>query len=136
MKNALLAICLAGAAIAAPVQAQQAPHESVVSIYRAAPGHQLPLLQWFAQQDEIAAAAGTPKSQLYVHRDGASWDFVLIQPANTPEQEKAFEAAAKRMGRTQGPKMGLELRQHIAEHSDTFAFGPMSPADWLKRVAE
>jgi hypothetical protein len=34
-----------------------------------------------------------------VHQDGANWDFLLIQPLhNTPEQNKAWSAAATRLG--------------------------------------
>lgn len=136
MKKAFLTLSIAGLALAAPLHAQQAMPESIVSIYRAAPGHQEALLKWFAQQDEAAKAAGRPVSQLYVHQDGASWDFIWISPRNTPEQDRAVEAASQRMGMRAGPRMGLELRQHIAEHSDTFAAGPMTAADWLKQLGE
>jgi len=136
MRNALLPIALALAAVASPLGAQSTAPESIVSIYRAAPGHQHELLKWFAQQDAIAKSVGVAASQLYVHQNGASWDFIWIQPKTTPAQDKALDDAAKRMGVLAGPKMGLQLRQHIAEHSDTFAAGPMTAADWLKQVGE
>jgi hypothetical protein len=74
--------------------AQDGP-TAVVSIYHAAPGQQVPLLKWLARQDQIAAAAGTPAAQLYVHQDGADWDYVLIQPQTTEAQDAAYNAAAR-----------------------------------------
>ncbi len=132
-KTARATLALILAACAAPLAAQSAP-ESIVSIYRAAPGHQLQLLQWLAKQDEAGRAAGIAPAQLYVHQDGASWDFVLVQPAGTPEQDRALDAATRRMGGAVGPKAGLEFRQHIAEHSDTVAIGPTTAAAWLKAM--
>lgn len=136
MRKALLFTTLAAAAIAAPLPAQQQTRESVVSIYRAAPGHQTELLKWFAQQDAVAQAAGLPTAQLYIHRDGASWDFVVIQPNISDAEEKKMVEAAQRLGVVTGPRIGLQLRQHIAEHSDTFAAGPTTAAEWLKVVGE
>lgn len=137
MIRIVLAAALAGAALASPLAAQTAaPTRSIVSIYRAAPGHQIALLKWLAQQDEVAKAAGVATSQLYVHQDGASWDFVWIQPDTTKAQDDAMEAAARKMNITTGPMAGIELRQHIAEHSDTFAAGPISAAEWLKRLGQ
>lgn len=136
MRSTIFGLLLAAAAIAAPAAAQQGTSESVVSIYRAAPGHQEALLGWFARQEEISRAAGLPPSQLYVHQDGASWDFVVISPQTTREQDAAVAAAARRMRAPAGPRVGLELRQHIAEHSDTIAIGPTTAADWLRRIRE
>ena len=136
MKSAFAALLLAGATVASPALAQTTPPHSVVSIYRAAPGHQLAMLKWFAQRDEAAKAANVAPSVLYVHQDGASWDFVWISPDLTEAQDKAVEAASKRMGLTMGPKSGLELREHIAEHTDTMSVGPTSAAAWLKVIGE
>jgi len=120
---------------AAPVSVQaQAGSERIVSMYRAAPGHQLALLKWMAQQDEAAKAAGVGPSQLYVHQEGASWDFFLVQPMTTPAQDKAVDAELTRMGAAAGPKASLELRQHIAEHTDTISAGPTTAAEWLKHI--
>lgn len=136
MRRTVFGLLLAAAAIAVPAAAQQGTRESVVSIYRSAPGHQEALLRWFARQDEISRAAGLPPSQLYVHQDGASWDFIVISPQTTREQDTAADAAARRMRAPVGPRAGLELRQHIAEHSDTIAVGPTTAADWLRRIGE
>ncbi|HET9354384.1 MAG TPA: hypothetical protein VFO32_10345, partial [Sphingomicrobium sp.] len=56
-----------------PALAQAEPG-ATVTLYRAAPGHQVMLLQWLANQDRAAAAAGVPASQLYVHQNGDAWD--------------------------------------------------------------
>lgn len=124
----LLAACSTSALAQAP-----AP-ESIVSIYRAAPGHQTKLLQWLARQDEAGRAAGLAPGQIFVHQSGASWDYIVITPVTTPEQDRAQEAAARRMGLATGARAGLEIREHIAEHSDTRATGPMTVAEWLRRL--
>lgn len=121
--------------VAAPAEAQEAPG-AIVSIYRAAPGQQVALLKWFARQDEAAKAAGVPSSQLYVHQDGASWDYVMIAPVTTPQQDAAIDAAAAKLGATGGPMAGIEMRKFISEHSDTFATGPTTAAAWLKRLGQ
>ena len=127
---------LFGAALSTTALAQSEPPRSDVQIYRAAPGHQVALLKFLAQQEAAAAAAGLPPSQLYVHQLGANWDYILISPHTTDAQDKAVDAASVKLGVPTGPKMGLEFRQHIAEHSDTIAAGPVTIADWLKRVGE
>ena len=121
----------------APLAAQPATDsQRIVSIYRAAPGHQMQLLQWLARQDAAGRAAGIGPSQLYVHQDGASWDFIVISPVTTPEQDRATDAELRRLGAVSGPNLGIELRQHLAEHTDTIAAGPTTAADWLKRLEQ
>lgn len=121
--------------VAAPASAQEGPR-AMVSIYRAAPGQQVALLKWLARQDEISKAAGIGGAQLYVHQDGASWDYVSIAPATTPQQDAAFDAAAAKMGAQGGPMVGIELRKYIAEHSDTMSAGPTTAATWLKALGQ
>ena len=118
-------------------QAQPAkPPTAIVSLYHAAPGHQVELLKWFAQQDRIAQAAGLPAMQLYVHTDGDSWDYMGINPVNTDAQDEAFEAAAKKLGLPNGPGVGLELRKHISSHTDTYTMGPTTAAQYLASVGQ
>jgi hypothetical protein len=38
------------------------------------------------------------------------------------------------MGLPTGPKVGLELRKHIASHTDTFVVGPLTAAQQLERL--
>lgn len=124
-------------AFASPATAQTAePPGATVTLYRAAPGHQVMLLQWLANQERAAAAAGVPMSQLYVHQNGDAWDYLLIAPDLTDAQDDAVEAAAKRLGIPTGPGVGIDLRKHLTWHTDTLAMGPMSVADYLKRIGQ
>ncbi|AKM09482.1 hypothetical protein [Croceicoccus naphthovorans] len=140
-----LRLLTAAAAMAlAPITAQA--HEDpdavpkttdvLVEIYRIAPGKHREFLETIAKYDEVNARAGLPPRQLYVHRDGASWDFMLIQPAKTPEGKgPALDAAWEEMGLPSGPDFFFSFRSMIAEHSDTFATGPISAADYLAKAA-
>jgi hypothetical protein len=112
-------------------QAPAAEPRAIVSLYHAAPGHQVELLKWFAQQDRVAQAAGIAPMQLYVHTDGDSWDYMGINPPTNAAQDAALDAAAKKMGLPGGPGVALELRKHIASHTDTFTIGPISAAQAL-----
>ncbi len=142
MRKLVCAVLLASSAFAVPADAQRRPQprpqqsEAIISIYRAAPGQQQQLLAWLARQDEINRAAGVSPAQLFVHQNGASWDFLIIAPQTTQQQDDAVEAAGRRMGAAVGPRAGLELRQHIAEHTDTIVAGPTTAADWLRRIRE
>ncbi|MEO8548312.1 MAG: hypothetical protein ABI422_08105 [Sphingomicrobium sp.] len=114
--------------------AQAATPRAIVSLYHAVPGHQEALMHWLADQDRVAASVGIPPTQVYVHTDGDSWDFVAIQPVTTDAQDAAFNAAAKKMGIVSGPRAGLEFRKHIQSHTDTFANGPMTAAQYLSSL--
>lgn len=121
-------------AFAAPVSAQEAP-SSIVAIYHVAPGQHVGFLKWLAHQDEMAAAAGIAKSQLHVHMDGDSWDYVVISPVTTEAQDDAVEAVARKMG--MNPRRGgLELRKHLTSHTDTFTRGPTTAGDYLAFIGE
>ncbi|HEU0310117.1 MAG TPA: hypothetical protein VFR36_02690 [Sphingomicrobium sp.] len=137
MKHRMILAVAAACALAWPVavSAQSTPG-ATVTLYRAAPGHQVMLLQWLAQQERVAAAAGVPASQLYVHQNGDSWDYLLIAPDTTEAQDDALEAAAKRLGVPTGPGVGIELRKHVAWHTDTLVSGTTSIADYLKRIGQ
>jgi hypothetical protein len=131
------AICATLLAFAAPVFAQTAaPRPPVpkvlVEIYRIAPGQHAAFLEAVAKYDEANRLAGLPPRQLYVHSDGADWDFMLIQPAETPkDKQAALDAAWDKLGLPSGADFFLEFRTYIAEHSDTFAKGPTTAADFL-----
>ncbi|WP_420242183.1 hypothetical protein [Roseiterribacter gracilis] len=134
----LLATAALSLAFAAPVQAQSKlpePPQKLIEIYRIAPGQHEAFLQMIAMYDEANRIAGLPPRELFVHQDGASWDFLLIQPAETPADKKEALAAAlkKVMG---GKKHFFEFRKFIAEHTDTFVSGPQSAADYLARMKE
>src|SRR3954465_9195012 len=83
------------------------PPKARVALYRAAPGQQVALLRWLASQDRAAQAAGVPTGQIYAHTAGDSWDYLAIDPITTPAQDKAVEAAQKKMGLGTGPGQAL-----------------------------
>jgi len=139
MKQLLkLAVAAAAGALASGtiVYAQAAAPESraIVSLYRAAPGQQEALLRWLADQDRVAKSVGIAPMQLYVHTDGDSWDYMGINPVTTDAQDQAFDAAAKKMGVTSGPRASLELRKYIAIHTDTYTVGPVTAEQALARL--
>lgn len=69
-----------------------------------------------------------------MHQDGASWDFVLLQPAhNTDEQNAKLDAAYKKLGLPQGAKFFVNFRKLIAEHTDTFV-EQTTAAEYLKKL--
>ena len=122
--------------LAMPATAQQSGGRAIVSLYHAPPGHQVELLKWLAQQEQVAAAAGVPRSQLYVHTDGDSWDYMLVAPITTEAQDAAFDAAAKKMGVATGPRASIEFRKHIQSHTDTMVNGPTSATEVLAALGE
>ena len=132
----------AGAAPAAPAASAPAPTGAgptsasvAIEIYRIAPGQHEAFLKFIALCDQVNIAAGVPPRQLYVHQDGASWDFLLIQPEDyTPEQDAALRAAGQKLGLPTGANFFFEIRRYIAEHTDTAALGPTTAAAYLART--
>lgn len=138
MPRTLLAITAAAATtlgFTTPLAAAE-PGKSIVSLYRAAPGQQVALLKWMAQQDQAATAAGVAPSQIYVHTSGDSWDYLVITPTTTKEQDDATEAAARKLGIASGPRASIQFRTMIAVHTDTYADGPMTAAQILAQIGE
>lgn len=112
-------------------QATQAPKRALIAIFRIAPGKHLDFLKWQAQRDAVATAAGIPATQWYRHMNGDSWDYVSIGPVTTEAQDEKMDALAKQKGLTTGFAAGLEFRQFVSSHTDTFAEGPMTAAEML-----
>ena len=112
------------------------PPKARIAIYRAAPGQQVALLKWLDAQNRASAAAGVPTGQIYAHTDGDSWDYLAIDPVTTPAQDAAVDAAAKKMGMPTGPASNLEFRKYISSHTDTFAIGPVTPAQYLAMAGQ
>ncbi len=120
----------------APVFAEQ-PTRKVIEIYHIAPGKHVEFLKLIAQYDEANRQAGLPPRVLYVHSDGASWDFLLIQPEDVdPAKSALVDAALKKLGAPTGAKFFIAIRQTIAEHTDTIVNGPTSAAEWLKKLGD
>ena len=108
------------------------PARMLVEIYRIAPGMHEAFLQEIAKYDAVNRAAGLPPRQLYVHSDGASWDFMLIQPAKTPpDKAAALDKAWDDAKLPSGADFFLNFRRFIAEHEDTFVQGPTSAEAYL-----
>jgi hypothetical protein len=108
---------------------KQEPGRARISMYRAAPGRQLELLKWLAAREEVNKEAGLPAAQLYAHLDGADWDYLVVWPVTTPEQDRKADELAVKRGLKVGFAASLEFRQLLASHSDTFAAGPTTPAE-------
>lgn len=125
----------AAPAPAAPAGAGPTSASVAIEIYRIAPGQQEAFLKFIALCDRVNIAAGVAPRQLYVHQDGASWDFLLIQPEDyTPAQDAALRAAGEQLGLPTGANFFFEIRRYIAEHTDTAALGPTTAADYLART--
>jgi len=123
---------VAAFALCASVGLAQSPSKMLVEIYRIAPGQHTAFLEAIAKYDQANKLAGLPPRQLYVHRDGASWDFMIIQPAETPaDKADALNAAWEKLGLPSGADFFLSFRQFIASHEDTFVTGPTTAADYL-----
>jgi len=124
----------------APAQAGAPPspgpaRKRLVEIYRVAPGKHEEFLRAIAKLDEANRRAGVPPRELYVHSDGASWDFLLIQDAEYPEGKgDAVEKASRELGIPSGPRFFVEFRSLLLEHTDTFASGPTTAGAYLEKL--
>lgn len=137
MTRKLIAAVAAACALsfATPTVAAE-PGRAIVSLYHAAPGQQVALLKWLAAQDRAAAAAGVAPSQIYVHMEGDSWDYLIINPVTTEAQDTAIEAQLKAMGMATGPRASIQFRTMIASHTDTLSAGPTTAAHLLEGLGE
>ena len=111
--------------------------EKMVEIYRIAPGKHVEFLKLIALYDEANKRAGLPPRELYVHSDGAAWDFLLIQDEDVdPAKAKLRNEALKKLGAPTGKQFWTAIRQTIAEHTDTVTTGPTTAGDWLKQLGD
>ncbi|HET9694418.1 MAG TPA: hypothetical protein VFP48_08530 [Steroidobacteraceae bacterium] len=134
-RRALLLGALAVLVLSQVVLAEPPPPRKLVEIYRIAPGHHEQFLRMIAQFDAASREAGIPPRALYVHQDGANWDFMLIQDAEyTDEQSAKLGKAMEKLGLPRGARFFVEFRQHVAEHSDTFVEGPTTAEAWLRKL--
>jgi hypothetical protein len=141
MKKTLCLLALA-ATLATSAHAQVAvpPRpdlpEVAIEIYRIAPGQHEAFLKLIAQFDAANKEAGVPPRQLYIHQDGADWDFMFIQPEHLPPGKgELVSKALRRMGVPYDADFFFEVRKFIASHTDTAAVGPTTAADWLARAS-
>lgn len=125
-------MCFATTAFAQAAPVRPEPPKTTVEIYHIAPGQQEAFLRFIARCDAVNAEVGLPARQLYVHSDGADWDYMLIQPAETPADKKAaFDAAWARSGLGSGADFFFAIRKFISSHTDTVTTGPTTAADYL-----
>jgi len=103
-----------------------------ISIYLVAPGRQLDFLRYWAAQEEVAKEAGVAPVQLYAHVEGDRWDYLLVRPITTPDQDARMDEIAERKGLKTGVPASLEFRALVASHTDTLVAGPTSPAAMVK----
>ena len=135
MRHLIAAFALLAAAPAVAQTARPAPAplgKQQVETYRIAPGKQAAFLRFVARCDEANRLAGLPPRQLFVHADGASWDFLILQPYDVPaDKQAALDAAWAKLGLPSGADFFLAIREFITEHEDTSVRGPTTAADYL-----
>ena len=136
MKRAALAlIAVSTLVLAAPrwTQDKQAAGggRARISIYEVAPGRHLDFLKWLAAREEVAREAGVPATELYAHTDGDRWDYLLIWPMTTAEQDRKVDEMAAAKGLKTGFPAALEFRELLSSHTDTFVNGPTTAAALL-----
>lgn len=134
-----LLVSAAVAANAPPRTMADAPWpEAWFEIFKLAPGKQEAFIRRVARDDEVAKAGGQPPIQMFVHEDGADWDVLLFKPVRerkpTPDQEAAMAAKRAELGVESGPAFFVAVRETIASHTDTEAYGPITAAQWLSRL--
>ena len=132
-------IVLAAMVTAAPKwnpQAKKGVGQARVSLYRVAPGQQLAFLKWLAAREEVSKEAGIPASQLYAHLDGDAWDYLLIAPVTSADQDARFDQIAAKKGVKTGFAASLQFRDLLAFHSDTLVSGPVAAADLVAEAAK
>src|SRR3546814_8785276 len=103
-----------------------------------APGKQEEFIRRIDQADAVAAAGGFPPIQLFFHENGADFDVILFKPVTgiepTPEQAAAMDRKRKELGLPSGPAYFVNIRELVAEPSESKTYGPLSAATWLGRI--
>lgn len=105
------------------------PKQVTISIYHIAPGKHVEFLGWMEARQSISESLGFELANWYAHIDGDSWDYIVVAPMLTEEQEKQVEAQSQRRGLTTGFAAGIELRHYMLSHTDTIAIGPVSASE-------
>jgi hypothetical protein len=106
--------------------------ESAVEIFRIAPGQHEAFLELIKATEAAKAQVGMQQDQLYIHEDGASWDFILIKAkGQDPAKWKQVEDILHAQGHPSGPDYFFMIRKMIAEHTDTTSIGPTTATAYL-----
>jgi hypothetical protein len=133
---AMVAACSLLSAAPRWTQEKQDTGRARISIYSAVPGRQLDLLKWLAAREEVAKEAGVPAARIYAHMDGEGWDYLVLWPITTPDQDRRMDEVAAKKGLKTGFPASLEFRQLLDRHSDTFAAGPTTAAELVAAAAK
>jgi hypothetical protein len=130
MNRAVALIAVSTLVLAAPrwTPDKQSIGRARISIYEVAPGRHLDFLKWLAAREEVAKEAGVPAAELYAHTDGDRWDYLVIWPVTTPEQDRKLDEQAAGKGLKTGFPAALEFRELLSSHTDTFVNGPTTAA--------
>lgn len=130
---------VAPAKAAAAAATSDAPWpEAYLEIFKLAPGKQEAFIRDIARADEVSAAGGQPPIKIFLHEDGADWDVMLYKPETddkpTPAQQSAMDAKSKELNMPSGPAYFVHIREMIASHTDTKAYGPIAAAQWIAKL--
>jgi len=119
-------------------EAKEAWPEAWFEIFKLVPGKQEDFIRRLNQSDQVRAAGGLPPVQLFFHEDGADFDVIIFKPSATekpsPEQEAKMAAKRKELGIPSGPAYFVDIREFIAQHTDSKTVGPLSAKMWLDRL--
>ena len=117
---------------AAPAAQPEDLPESAGEIFRIAPGQHEAFLKLIADTEAAKVQVGMQPDQLYIHEDGASWDFILIKAkGQDPAKWKQVSDILHAKGHPSGPDYFFMIRKMIAEHTDTTAIGPTTATAYL-----
>jgi hypothetical protein len=135
---ALLAPSIADAAEKkSPPAAEEVLSLPAFELFRLVPGKTEEFIRSVALWDQVNAAGGQPKTQLYLHEDGDGWDVMLYKPprpAPSGAQNAAMAAKMKELGLTGGPLFFIALREKMADHAHLVMKGPMLAESWVAEL--
>jgi len=106
-------------------------------LFRLVPGQTEAFIRSVAIWDQVNAAGGQPKTQLYLHEDGEGWDVMLYKPPRIPPtaaQNEAMAAKMKELGLVGGPLFFIGLRDKVADHAHLVMKGPMLSEAWVAEL--
>lgn len=133
VKKFALILAASGLFLAPQMASAQDTQERVVTVMHAAPGKYYELVQWLAQTDRIRAEAKLAPRQIYRHRNGANWDFLVIEPPLVADEDDRMEAAAKKLEIKPDPGA---FRRIVMDHEDTVVGGPTTGTAILESMQQ
>lgn len=143
LKSLLLICALLAPAIAFAADKKTEPVASealsfpAFELFRLVPGKTEEFIRSVALWDQVNAAGGQPKTELYLHEDGEGWDVMLYKPPRstpTAAQQAAMAAKMKELGLTGGPLFFIALREKVADHAHLVMKGPTLAESWVAEL--